>query len=86
MARTGGEAMEDEIPEDHQSWTAKRRVALVASILKGETSVQEAARKHGLTLAKVEEWKKKFLLGGCGQGYLLSDEGLAPVLYGMISR
>jgi hypothetical protein len=28
--------------------TAKRRVALVVSILKGETSVAEAARKHGL--------------------------------------
>jgi len=24
--------------------------------------VQEAARKHGLTVAEVEEWKEKFLL------------------------
>ena len=55
--------MEGEIPEDLQRWTAKRRVALVASILKGETSVQEAARKHGLTVAEVENWKEKFLLG-----------------------
>jgi hypothetical protein len=38
MPRTGGEAMEGEIPEVLQRWTAKRRVALVASILKGETS------------------------------------------------
>jgi hypothetical protein len=33
--------MEGEVPEDLQRWTAKRRVALVTSILKGETSVQE---------------------------------------------
>jgi len=39
--------MSEEIPEDVQRWTSKRRAALVLSILKGETSVQEAARKHG---------------------------------------
>jgi transposase-like protein len=55
--------MEDEIPEELQRWTAKRRVALVTSILKGDTSVQEAARKHGLTVAEVDEWKEKFLFG-----------------------
>ena len=55
--------MEGEVPEDLQRWTAKRRVALVTSILKGETSVQEAARKHGLTVAEVEDWKEKFLVG-----------------------
>jgi len=38
-------------------------VALVASILKGETSVAEAARTHGLTVAEVDEWREKFLLG-----------------------
>jgi hypothetical protein len=36
------------IPEDVQRWTFKRRGTLVLSILKGETSVQEAARMHGL--------------------------------------
>lgn len=46
-----------------ERWTAKRRVALVVSILKGETSVAEAARTHGLTVAEVEEWREKFLLG-----------------------
>jgi hypothetical protein len=34
-------------------------VALVISILKGETSVAEAARQHGLTVAEAED----FLLG-----------------------
>lgn len=46
-----------------ERWTAKRRVAVVVSILKGETSVAEAARQHGLTVAEVEEWREKFLLG-----------------------
>ena len=35
-------------------------MALVVSILKGETSVAEAARMYGLT---VDEWREKFLLG-----------------------
>jgi len=47
--------------EDVQRWTAKRRSALVMQVLKGETSTQEAARKHGLTVAEVEDWKERFL-------------------------
>jgi len=46
-----------------ERWTAKRRVVLVVSILKGATSVAEAARMHGLTVAEVEDWREKFLLG-----------------------
>jgi len=55
--------MAAEAIEPIERWTAKRRVALVASILKGETSVAEAARMYGLTVAEVEEWREKFLLG-----------------------
>ena len=33
------------------------------SILRGETSAQEAARKHGLTVAEVEDWQERFLSG-----------------------
>jgi len=54
--------MSDGIPEDLQRWTSKRRAALVLSILKGETSVQKAARKHGLTVAEIEDWRERFLL------------------------
>ena len=54
--------MADETPDSIQRWTAKRRVALVVSILKGDTSVAEAARKHGLTVAEVEDWRDRFLL------------------------
>ena len=55
--------MTPEIPEQVQRWTAKRRTALVLSLLKGETSVAEAARQHGLKVAEVEDWRDKFLLG-----------------------
>ena len=48
--------------ESVQRWTAKRRSALVPSILRGETSAQEAARKHGLTVAKIEGWQERYLL------------------------
>ncbi len=55
--------MATESTDPIERWSAKRRVALVVSILKDETSVAEAARQHGLTVAEVEEWREKFLLG-----------------------
>lgn len=57
------DAEEKDFGEDFQRWTAKRRSALVLSIVRGETSTQEAARKHGLTVAEVEAWKEKALAG-----------------------
>ncbi len=45
--------MENE--QDTQRWTAKRKGALVLSILKGEISIQEAARTHGLTIGEIAE-------------------------------
>ena len=45
--------MTSEFSEPIERWTAKRRVALVVSILKGETSVAEAAHQHALTVAEV---------------------------------
>jgi len=44
-------------------WTTKRRSALVLEILRGDTTAAEAARKHGLTVAEVEDWKERFLSG-----------------------
>jgi transposase-like protein len=55
--------MASESADPIERWTAKRRMTLVVSILKGEASVAEAARKHGLTVAEVEDWREKFLLG-----------------------
>ena len=50
-----------ERPEEIQRWTAKRCAALVLSILKGETTAVEAARKHDLTVAEIESWRDTFL-------------------------
>src|SRR5215467_12421030 len=55
--------MADEAADTPQRWTAKRRAALVLSIVKGDTSAQTAARKLGLTVAEIEEWRERFLLG-----------------------
>ena len=55
--------MAAESAEPIERWTAKRRVALVIRLLKGETSVAEAARQQGLTVAEIEDWREKFLLG-----------------------
>jgi transposase-like protein len=46
---------------DIKRWTTKRRSALVLEILRGDTTAAEAARKHGLTIAEVEDWKERFL-------------------------
>jgi transposase-like protein len=49
--------------ESAKRWTAKRRTALVLEILRGDTSVAEAARKHGVTVAELEDWRERFLAG-----------------------
>ncbi len=55
--------MENEQEKPTLRWTAKRRAALVVEILSGDTSIQEAARQHGLTVAEIEQWKERFLAG-----------------------
>ncbi len=49
--------------EIRKRWTAKRRAALVIDLLRGEVSVAEAARTHGLTVAELEDWRERFLPG-----------------------
>lgn len=44
-------------------WTAKRRTALMLEIVRGDTTVAEAARKYGLTVGEIEEWRDRFLAG-----------------------
>ena len=47
--------------EPIERWTAKRRASLVLRILKGEMSLAEAARQHGLRIAEVEQWQEQYL-------------------------
>lgn len=56
-----GTTVQNEEQDDIHRWTTRRKVALVLSILKGETNVQEAARKHGVTAAEIEDWKEPLL-------------------------
>jgi transposase-like protein len=53
-----------DVPDEVQRWTAKRKAAIVLSIVKGETSAAEAARKHGLTVAEIERWREQFFAAG----------------------
>jgi transposase-like protein len=55
--------MSTENEDTLKRWTAKRRAALVIEILRGDTSVAEAARKHGLTVAEIDDWRDRFLSG-----------------------
>ena len=54
--------MAEAVSGQGQRWTAKRRAALVRRVLKGAISVREAARKYGLTVAELKEWRHRFLL------------------------
>ena len=60
---------DEQRPEEVQRWTAKRRAALVLSLLKGETTAAEAARRHGLTGVTPFRWT----VLGCGKK-LLDDK------------
>ncbi len=64
MDRGGGDGSRRFRPIER--WTAEQRVALVVSILKGDTSVAEAARQHGLTVAEVENWRDGLSTAGSG--------------------
>jgi transposase-like protein len=57
-------ALMTDVPDEVQRWTARRKAAVVMSIVKGETSAVEAARKHGLTVAEIERWKEQFFAAG----------------------
>ncbi|PYQ06002.1 MAG: hypothetical protein DMF83_13715 [Acidobacteria bacterium] len=57
---TPGSAKES-VPDDIQRWTARRRMALVLSVLKGEITVEEGACQHRLTVSEIEEWKDRML-------------------------
>ena len=51
----------DIVSADVQRWTSRRRTALVLSILKGDLSVTEGARRHALTVAEIESWQERFM-------------------------
>jgi transposase-like protein len=50
--------------QDIKRWTAKRRATLVIEILRGQTTIADAARTHGLKASDIELWKDTFLTHG----------------------
>ncbi len=48
--------------DEIQRWTARRRMTLVLSILKGEITEEDGARRHGLTVAEIDDWKERVLV------------------------
>jgi hypothetical protein len=53
-----------DVPDEVRCSTAKRKTAVVLSIVKEESLAAEAARKQGLTIAEVERWKEQFFAAG----------------------
>jgi hypothetical protein len=44
-------------------WDGRRKAALVLEVLQGRLNAVEACRRHGLTAAEFENWRKRFLEG-----------------------
>ena len=44
-------------------WSARRKVSVVIEWLKGE-SLEGLSRRHGVTAAKLPQWRGEFLAGG----------------------
>lgn len=54
--------MEEEEKDDFQRWTIKRKVALGPIVIRGETSIEEVAGKHGPSAAELKPWKERLFL------------------------
>ncbi len=46
------------------SWSTEEKVAIVLSILRGELSISEASRRHGVSYKTLLAWRDRFLKGG----------------------
>ena len=40
------------------------KLKIVLSVLSGESSIAQAARRHGISETSIGKWKEQFLLGG----------------------
>jgi hypothetical protein len=48
--------MSIEVEEEIKRWTARRKSALVLSIIQGETTVSESPRQFDLPPSEIESW------------------------------
>ncbi|WP_276959717.1 transposase [Allomeiothermus silvanus] len=47
-----------------KGWSTEEKVALVLSVLRGELSMSEASRRHGVSDQTLLAWRDRFLKGG----------------------
>ena len=50
--------------KQRKTWSAELKEAIVLAVLRGEVSVAEAARQHGVNESLVHTWKANFLDAG----------------------
>ncbi len=50
--------------KQRKSWSLEVKETTVLSVLRGEVSVAEAARQHGVNKSQIHTWKANFLEGG----------------------
>ena len=53
-------------------WTPEQKLPLVLSVLRGEGSVAEIGRRHGVSDVTLAKWRDAFLAGGAGAAAALS--------------
>ncbi len=61
--RATGEASASPALVGTRRWSARRKVSVVIELLKGE-SLESLSRRHGVTAAKLSQWRDEFLAGG----------------------
>lgn len=44
-------------------WSARRKMSVVLEVLRG-TDLETLSRRHGVTAARISEWRDEFLAGG----------------------
>ena len=61
--RAPGEASASHALVGTGRWSARRKVSVVIDLLKGE-ALENLSRRHGVTAAKLSQWRDAFLAGG----------------------
>jgi hypothetical protein len=44
-------------------WSARRKMSVVLEVLRG-ADLETLSRRHGVTAARISEWREEFLVGG----------------------
>jgi len=61
--RATGEASASSALVGRGRWSARRKVSVVVELLRG-ADLESVSRRHGVTAAKLSQWRDEFLAGG----------------------